>query len=248
MSGVVCRSLTKDFGAHRVLGGVSFAAPMGEVTGFVGMNGAGKTTTMRIILGLTAPTSGEALVAGRRYAELERPRGTVGAVLDRLGGHPGQSGRAFLRGLAVMAGVGDERVTEVLELVELSGDGRRSVGGYSLGMRQRLALAAALLGDPPVLVLDEPANGLDPLGIRWMRSFLRGLAAEGRCVLVSSHQLGELQAMADRVVMIHEGRLVAETSMEALADRGGDLEEIFLELCGVANGEPGTDRPAGRKG
>jgi ABC-2 type transport system ATP-binding protein len=223
-AGVVCQRLIKDFGARRVLDEVSFAAPVGMVTGFVGANGAGKTTTMRIVLGLVAPTSGAALVAGKRYVELDRPRRVVGAVLERLGAHPGQTGLAHLRILAAAAGIADRRVPEVLELVGLGDDGHRRVGGYSLGMRQRLALAAALLGDPKILVLDEPANGLDPLGIRWTRGFLRQLADDGRCVLVSSHQLGELEAIADRVVMIDRGRVLADTSTDsALARRGREV-------------------------
>lgn len=223
-AGVVCRRLTKDFGSRRVLHELSFAAPMGKVTGFVGINGAGKSTTMRITLGLVAPTAGEALVAGKRYAHLDQPRRVVGAVLERLGAHPGQTGRAYLRILATAAGVFDRRVSEVLELVDLAGDGHRRIGGYSLGMRQRLALAGALLGDPKILILDEPANGLDPLGIRWVRGLLRQLADDGRCVLVSSHQLGELEAIADRVVMIHQGRLVADTDVD------GDIVEHRREV------------------
>jgi ABC-2 type transport system ATP-binding protein len=242
-AGVVCQQLTKDFGARRVLDEVSFAALMGMVTGFVGVNGAGKTTTMRIVLGLVAPTSGEALVAGKRYVELDRPRRVVGAVLERLGAHPGQTGLAHLRILAAAAGIADRRVLEVLELVGLADDGHRRVGGYSLGMRQRLALAAALLGDPRILVLDEPANGLDPLGIRWTRGFLRQLADDGRCVLVSSHQLGELEAIADRVVMIDRGRLLADTGTDsALARRGREVTartrepERLAELVARAGG------------
>ena len=231
--GVVCHGLTKEFGRHRVLDDVSFAAPYGAVTGFVGMNGAGKTTTMRILLGLVAPDAGRALVAGGRYAELDRPRYTVGAVLDAVGAHPGQTGRAFLRGLTATAGIRDDRVEEVLELVELTDAAHRRTGGYSLGMRQRLSLAAALLGDPPILLLDEPANGLDPLGIRWMRRLLRGLAEEGRTVLVSSHQLGELETVADRVVMIHQGRLIADAPIEELARGGAGLEEVFFQLSGA---------------
>jgi ABC-2 type transport system ATP-binding protein len=221
VAGVQCRRLTKNFGPRRVLDDVSFAAPMGAVTGFVGVNGAGKTTTMRIVLGLVAPTAGEALVAGRRYVELDGPRHVVGAVLERLGAHPGQTGLAHLRVLASAAGIAEGRVTEVLELVGLADEGHRRVGGYSLGMRQRLALAAALLGDPDVLVLDEPANGLDPLGIRWTRGFLRQLAEEGRCVLVSSHQLSELEAIADRVVVIDKGRVIADTRTDG-AMAGGN--------------------------
>jgi ABC-2 type transport system ATP-binding protein len=212
--GVVCRGLTKYFGPKQVLDDVTFTAPMGKVTGFVGVNGAGKTTTLRIVLGLVAPTEGEALVAGRRYARLIAPRHVVGAVLEGPGGHPGQSGRASLEVLAKAAGIGMRRVTEMLELVGLADDAHRRVGGYSLGMRQRLALAAAMLGDPPILILDEPANGLDPLGIRWTRGLLRELAGEGRCVLVSSHQLSELEATAHRFVMIHKGRLIADTGVD----------------------------------
>jgi ABC-2 type transport system ATP-binding protein len=242
-AGVVCQQLTKDFGARRVLDEVSFAAPMGMVTGFVGANGAGKTTTMRIVLGLVAPTTGEALVGGKRYAELDRPRQVVGAVLERLGAHPGQTGLAYLRILAAAAGIANRRLLEVLELVGLADDGHRRVGGYSLGMRQRLALAAALLGDPKILVLDEPANGLDPFGIRWTRGFLRQLADDGRCVLVSSHQLSELEAIADRVVMIDRGRVLADTGTDsALARRGRQVTartrepERLAELVAKAGG------------
>jgi ABC-2 type transport system ATP-binding protein len=248
-AGVVCQRLTKDFGARRVLDEVSFTAPMGAVTGFVGVNGAGKTTTMRIVLGLVAPTLGEALVASKRYAQLDRPRHVVGAVLERLGAHPGQTGRAYLKILAAAAGIANRRVTEVLELVGLADDGHRRVGGYSLGMRQRLALAAALLGDPAILVLDEPANGLDPLGIRWTRGLLRRLADEGRCVLVSSHQLGELEAIADRVVMIDRGRLLADTGTDsALAGRGREVTARTREpgrLAELVARAGGTARQAG---
>jgi ABC-2 type transport system ATP-binding protein len=251
-AGVVCEGLTKDFGKLRALHDLSFAAPMGKVTGFVGVNGAGKTTTMRIALGLVAPTSGRVLVAGKRYAELDQPRHVVGAVMERLGAHPGQTGVAYLRILAAAAGIPDRRVTEVLELVDLAGDGHRRVGGYSLGMRQRLALAAALLGDPAILVLDEPANGLDPLGIRWTRGLLRQLADEGRCVLVSSHQLGELEAVADRIVMIHQGRLIADTGMgDAMAHRAREvrvrardperLAKLVAKAGGTASGSGGDE-------
>jgi ABC-2 type transport system ATP-binding protein len=222
-AGVVCRGLTKDFGSRRVVDDVSFTAPPGKVTGFIGVNGAGKTTTLRMILGLVTPTSGEALVTGRRYAELDEPRHVVGAVLEGLGAHPGHSGRAFLEIMATAAGIGTSRVRDVLEQVGLADDAHRRVGAYSLGMRQRLALAGALLGDPPILVLDEPANGLDPLGIRWMRGLLRELADEGRCVLVSSHQLNELEAVADQVVMIHQGRLIADTGTDPLTTRSREV-------------------------
>jgi ABC-2 type transport system ATP-binding protein len=192
---------------------------------------------------------GTALVAGKRYAQLDRPRHVVGAVLDRLGAHPGQTGLAYLKILAAATGIADRRAAQVLELVGLADDGRRRVGGYSLGMRQRLALAAALLGDPEVLVLDEPANGLDPLGIRWTRGLLRQLADEGRCVLVSSHQLGELAAIADRVVMIDRGRVLADTGIDsALARRGREVTARTPEpgrLAGLVARAGGTARQAG---
>jgi ABC-2 type transport system ATP-binding protein len=209
-AGVECRRLTKTFGKRQVLHDVTFTAPMGAVTGFVGVNGAGKTTTMRIVLGLIAATSGEAFVGGRRYAELERPRHEVGAVLEFLGAHPGQTGQSFLEVLARAADVPGSRVREVLEIVDLDKHAKRRTGRYSQGMRQRLALAGAMLGDPPILLLDEPTNGLDPLGIRWMRKWLRERAEEGRCVLVSSHQLTELEVVSDHIVMIHKGRLLAQ--------------------------------------
>lgn len=223
---------------------MSFTAPPGAVTGFVGVNGAGKTTTLRIILGLVAPTSGEALVAGRPFAELDDPRRVVGAVLEGIGAHPGQSGRAYLGVLAAAAGIGRPRVDEVLEAVGLTDDAHRRVAGYSLGMRQRLGLAGTLLGDPVILVLDEPANGLDPLGMRWIRGLLRDLADEGRCVLVSSHQLSELEAVADRVVMIHKGRVITETGMdEPVAHEGRKVVVRTpepLRLAALAESEGGV--------
>ena len=208
--GVECRDLKKSFRSREVLHGVSFTAPMGAVTGFVGVNGAGKTTTMRCALGLIRPTSGDALVGGQHYAELDSPRHQVGAVLEFLGAHPGQTGLSYLEVLARVTRVSRSRVREVLEIVGLDQDAKRKTGRYSQGMRQRLALAGAMLGDPPVLLLDEPTNGLDPLGIRWMRTWLRERAQEGRCVLVSSHQLAELEAVSDKIVMIHQGRLISE--------------------------------------
>jgi ABC-2 type transport system ATP-binding protein len=218
--GVECKDLTKSFRSRQVLHGVSFTAPMGAVTGFVGVNGAGKTTTMRCALGLIKPTSGEALVGGKHYTELEDPRHQVGAVLEFLGAHPGQTGLSYLEVLAKVAGVPKSRVHEVLEIVGLEKDAKRKTGRYSQGMRQRLALAGAMLGDPPILLLDEPTNGLDPLGIRWMRKWLRDRAEEGRCILVSSHQLAELEAVADKIVMIHQGRLISEEA-SSTADLAG---------------------------
>src|SRR5829696_1493269 len=187
----------------------------------LGPNGAGKTTTLRIVLGLVRPTAGGATVEGRPYAELEDPVHTVGALLDGGMLHPGRSGRNHLRSLARASGVSDARVTELLELVALSGAANRRAGGYSLGMRQRLGLAAALLGDPRVLVLDEPANGLDPQGIRWLRDFLRTLASEGRAVLVSSHVLAEVAQTADDVVVINKGKSVAQAPLQEIMARSG---------------------------
>ena len=214
--------LTKRYGSTVAVQDLSFTVQAGRVTGFLGPNGAGKSTTMRVILGLVHPTSGTTSVLGRPYRELERPEKRVGALLETFDAHPGRSGRNHLRVLALAGGIPRSRVDEVLALVELSQAGRRRVKGYSLGMRQRLGLAAALLGDPEVLVLDEPANGLDPQGIRWLRDFLRSLAAEGRTILVSSHVLAEVAQTVDDVVIIHRGKLVQQAAMadvEAMAAR-----------------------------
>jgi ABC-2 type transport system ATP-binding protein len=209
-------SLTKRFGATLAVDGLSFKAESGRVLGFLGPNGAGKTTTLRTLLGLTLPTSGSATVDGRSYRELSDPVRVIGAVLEGPQFHPGRSGRNHLRVLAAAAGLPAGRVDEVLRLVELDGAGRRRVKGYSLGMRQRLSLAGALLGDPRGLVLDEPANGLDPQGIRWLRDFLRARAAEGRTVLISSHVLAEVAQTVDEVVVVSRGRLVAQGTVEEL--------------------------------
>jgi ABC-2 type transport system ATP-binding protein len=208
--------LTKRFGATLAVEDLSFSVGAGRVVGFLGPNGAGKTTTLRALLGLVRPTSGSATIEGQPYAQLADPMATVGAMLDGGLLHPGRSGRNHLRTLAVAAGVGRARIDELLELVDLRGAADRRTKGYSLGMRQRLGLAAALLGDPRVLVLDEPANGLDPQGIRWLRDFLRSLAAEGRAVLVSSHVLAEVAQTADEVVVIHKGRSVAQAPLAEL--------------------------------
>jgi ABC-2 type transport system ATP-binding protein len=213
--------LTKRFGETLAVDDLSFTVEPGRLVGFLGPNGAGKTTTLRIVLGLVRPTSGSATVEGRPYAALEDPVHTVGALLDGGMLHPGRSGRNHLRSLARASGVGDARVDQLLELVALTGAADRRAGGYSLGMRQRLGLAAALLGDPRVLVLDEPANGLDPQGIRWLRDFLRSLAGEGRAVLVSSHVLAEVSQTADEVVVINQGRSVAQAPLAELTARAG---------------------------
>ncbi len=208
--------LTKRFGATLAVDDLSFTVTPGAITGFLGPNGAGKSTTLRSILGLVLPDRGRTVVLEGPYAQLDRPLQHVGAVLEASDVHPGRSGRNHLRVLATAAGLPRTRVEEVLELVELSGAARRRAGGYSLGMRQRLGLAAALLGDPEVLILDEPANGLDPQGIHWLRDFLRRLAAEGRTILLSSHVLAEVAQTVDRVVIIHRGRLIREASMSEL--------------------------------
>ena len=226
--------LTKRFGDLTAVSELTFALEPGCVTGFLGPNGAGKTTTLRMLLGLAEPTAGQALVFGRRFAELERPATRVGAVLEASDLHPGRSGRDHLRVLAAAAGLARDRVEEVLALVELTGAADRRVAGYSLGMRQRLGLAAALLGDPELLVLDEPANGLDPEGVRWLRDFLRGFAADGGTVLISSHHLAEVAQTVDRVVIIDDGRLVAEAPLSELTTGSSSLEDVFLELTAEA--------------
>ena len=230
MTTVTVRGLTKRFGDVEAVSDLTFDVLPGRVTGFIGPNGAGKTTTMRMLLGLVRPTSGEALLGGVRYADLAAPRQVVGAVLAPDGVHPRHRGRDHLRVLAEVAGVPGARVEEVLALVDLTAAGGRRVGGYSLGMLQRLSLAAALLGDPEVLVLDEPANGLDPAGVAWLRGFLRDLAAQGRTVLVSSHLLAELAQTIDDVVVVAGGRLRFSGPLDALLDVEGDLESAFLRL------------------
>jgi len=205
--------LTKRYGSTLAVDELSFSVAQGTVTGFLGPNGAGKSTTLRALLGLVRPDGGRATILGRRYRDLDRPAEQVGAVLETTDAHPGRSGRNHLRVLARAARLPVSRVDEVLELVELGEAARRRVKGYSLGMRQRLGLAAALLGDPEALVLDEPANGLDPQGIRWLRDLVRRLAAEGRAVLISSHVLSEIAQTVDDVVIIHRGRLVRQATM-----------------------------------
>jgi ABC-2 type transport system ATP-binding protein len=215
-------NLSKRFGKTQAVAGLSFRVDPGTITGFLGPNGAGKSTTLRSILGLVHPDAGRASVLGVPYRELDRPLHRVGAVLEASEVHPGRSGRNHLRVLATAARLPRSRVEEVLALVELTVSAKRRVKGYSLGMRQRLGLAAALLGDPEVLVLDEPANGLDPAGIRWLRDLLRSLAAQGRTILVSSHVLAEVAQTVDRVVIIHRGRLIQQATVaEVLAGAEG---------------------------
>ena len=230
---VTVERLTKRFGAITAVDDLSFSVGRGTVTGFLGPNGAGKTTTLRALLGLAAPTSGLALVFGSPYRRLPDAARRVGAVLEATDFHPGRSGRDHLRSLAVAAGIGGERVEEVLRLVELEDAAARRVKGYSLGMRQRLGLAAALLGDPELLVLDEPANGLDPEGVRWLRDFLRSFAAGGGTVLVSSHVLAEVAQTVDRVVIINRGRFVVEAALEELTARSGASVRVRSPQAGT---------------
>jgi ABC-2 type transport system ATP-binding protein len=209
--------LSKSFGAVQAVDDLTFDVRPGRVTGFLGPNGAGKTTTLRMLLGLVEPSSGTATIGGRRYRDLARPLRTVGAALEAASFHPGRTAHDHLRVYAPQAGVPDARAVEVLELVGLGAARDRRVGEFSLGMRQRLALATTLLADPAVLLLDEPANGLDPEGIRWLRVFLRALAAEGRTVLISSHVLSEVEQTVDDVVIIASGRLVHASTLDDLA-------------------------------
>lgn len=253
--------LTKRFGDRSAVEALTFTAPAGAVTGFLGPNGAGKTTTFRMVLGLATPTSGTALIDGVAYAQLAQPRRSVGAVLEASGFHPARSGRNHLRVICVSAGFSMNRADELLGLVGLDSAAGRRVGGYSMGMRQRLALATALLGDPPVIVLDEPTNGLDPEGVAWLRTLCRKWAAEGRCVVIASHLLAEVAQAVDRLVVISAGRVVEETTVKdilaseelhvrcsnpvalatALSNRGADVEvaDDLLRVRGCTAEEVG---------
>jgi len=232
MARITLDRVTKRFGPVTAVDDLTFTLEPGSITGFVGANGAGKSTALRILLGLTQPSSGAATIDGRRYDRLREPARTVGALTDPNVFHPGRTGRNALRVLARVSRIPDRRVDEVLGIVGLSDAAGRRVGGYSMGMRQRLALGAALLGDPATLVLDEPANGLDPMGIHWLRSLLRGFADQGRTVLVSSHQLAELDQTVNDVIVIDHGRLVARGRTPQLMHEHGSasLEELFLQL------------------
>ncbi len=256
---IVVDDLTKRFGAFTAVDHLSFSVEPGSITGFLGPNGAGKTTTLRMLLGLVAPSGGSATIGGRRFSALPDPLRTVGAALEAASFHPGRTARNHLRVYCAAAGLPEKRADEVLAQVGLTDAARKKVRGYSLGMRQRLGLATTLLGDPQVLILDEPANGLDPDGIRWLRGFLRHLADDGRTVLVSSHQLAEMQAMADRVVILDHGRLVREGSIRELAAASDSVvvrtptpaplvERLQADLPGVSvtdGGEPGLVRVRG---
>jgi ABC-2 type transport system ATP-binding protein len=226
---IVVSDLTKRYGDVVAVSELSFDVRPGRVTGFLGPNGAGKTTTLRMVLGLTTPTAGTATIGGVRYGGLDRPIRRVGAVLEGSAAHRGRTGRDHLRIICRAGGVPPARADEVLALVGLTAAARRLFRGYSLGMRQRLGIAAALIGNPQVLILDEPANGLDPEGIRWLRDLLRGLADQGRTVLVSSHLLAEVQALADDVVIIARGRLVAHGSVDSVLDSVARPERILVQ-------------------
>lgn len=223
-------NLVKQRGNHKILSGISFKARPGRVTGFLGPNGAGKSSTLRILLGLDRATSGSALIDGKPFAELQNPLSTVGAALDGFGAHRMRTGRAHLRWIARAAGLPRSRVEEVLEIVGLTDAAGKRVGTYSLGMGRRLGMAAALLGDPEILILDEPVNGLDPEGIRWIRTFLRERAASGKTVLLSSHLMGELAETVDDVVIINRGKVVANGTLEEVIGSHSTLEEAFFAL------------------
>jgi ABC-2 type transport system ATP-binding protein len=228
--------LRKRYGAAVALDGMTFTVRPGQVTGFVGPNGAGKSTTMRVILGLDAADEGRALVGGRPYRALRRPLTRLGSLLDAGALQPSRTARNHLLWLAHSQGIPVRRVDETLEQVGLTGVARRRAGGYSLGMRQRLGIAAALLGEPPALMLDEPFNGMDPEGIVWMRGFLRSLAAEGRAVLVSSHLMGEMQDTADHVVVVGRGRVIADAGVaQLLAGAAGDRITLRTDAIAVAD-------------
>ena len=230
---IVVDHLTKQYKKLRAVDDLSFTVRSGRVTGFLGPNGAGKTTTLRMLLGLVTPTAGNATIGGRKYTDLHDPIRHVGAVLEASSAHRGRTGRNHLRMICRAAGLPDSRADEALELVGLTPAAKRKFKGYSLGMKQRLGIAAAMLGDPRVLVLDEPANGLDPEGIRWMRDLLKALAAEGRTVLVSSHLLGEMQLLADDVVIVAAGKLI----------RQGPVDDV-LGSMGAAQVRVRTPQPA----
>ncbi|MBX6383663.1 MAG: ATP-binding cassette domain-containing protein [Microbispora sp.] len=240
--------LTKRFGRTVAVDGLTFHVKPGQVTGFLGPNGAGKSTTMRIILGLDRPDSGAALVGGRRYDRLRHPMREVGALLDAGAVQGGRTPYGHLSWMARANRIGRDRVVSVIEQVGLAGAARKRIKGFSLGMRQRLGIAAALLGDPPVLLLDEPVNGLDPDGVRWIRELLRGLAAEGRTVLLSSHLMSEMELTADHLIIIGRGRLVADTPLRELtgardvlvrSSRAADLATVLSAAGGTVATEDG---------
>ena len=230
-------NLVKRRGTQEILSGISFEARPGRVTGFLGPNGAGKSSTLRILLGLDHATSGSALIHGKPFAELQHPLRTVGAALDGSGAHPMRTGRAHLHWIACAAGLPRSRVEEVLDVVGLTKAAGTRVKQYSLGMGRRLGIAAALLADPEILVLDEPVNGLDPEGIRWIRTFLRQRAEAGNTVLLSSHLMGELAETVDDVVIIKQGRIVADGTLEEVTGSHSTLEQAFFALTSEHAGD-----------
>ena len=234
MAEVEVRDLTKTFGRVSAVRGMSFTAPAGSVTGFLGPNGSGKTTTLRIVLGLVREDAGAALIGGVPYSRLSRPRHTVGAMLEATGFHPGRRARDHLRVIADAAGIPGRRVDEVLAQVDLTSAAGRRAREFSLGMRQRLGLATALLGDPRVLLLDEPANGLDPAGIAWLRGLLRNLADEGRTVIVASHVLSEVAQTVDHVVIVSAGQVRFAGPLDEIGSTNNALESAFLKLTAAA--------------
>jgi ABC-2 type transport system ATP-binding protein len=235
MAVIEVRGLTKRFGRVVAVDRLSFEVEAGHVVGFLGRNGAGKTTTLRMLLGLVRPDAGTATINGRAYRDLPEPLHQVGAVLEASSFYPGRTARNHLRVQAMAAEVDPSRIDEVLDLVDLGGDADRRIGGFSLGMRQRLGLAAALLPEPELLILDEPANGLDPEGVHWLRDLVRGLSAEGVTVLVSSHILAEVAQTVDSVVILDHGRLVSQSSLADLTAGAGNLEDAFFKLTKEAS-------------
>jgi ABC-2 type transport system ATP-binding protein len=231
---IEARGLVKRYRTMPAVQGLSFDVRPGTVTGFLGPNGAGKSTTMRMIMGLDRPDAGQVTIGGQRYGELRWPLREVGALLEAKAFHPGRTARAHLAALAASNAIDPRRVDEVLALTGMDKAADRRAGKFSLGMAQRLGIAAALLGDPGVLLLDEPVNGLDPEGIRWIRNLLRGLAAQGRTVLVSSHLISEMAHTADALIVIGQGRLLAQTTVARLAAKAGSLEEAFFQLTSGA--------------
>jgi ABC-2 type transport system ATP-binding protein len=243
---IEARGLVKRYGSTTAVANLSFDVRPGTVTGFLGPNGAGKSTTMRMILGLDRPDAGTARVNGQSYHELRWPLREVGALLEARAFHPGRSARAHLTALAVSNGIPRRRVIDVLEITGLQTAADRRAGKFSLGMAQRLGLAAALLGDPAVLLLDEPVNGLDPEGIRWIRGLLKNLAASGRTVLISSHLISEVAQTADQLIVIGQGRLLAQATVAELSARSSSLEEAFFQLTDHSTEYSSTYLPEGK--
>jgi ABC-2 type transport system ATP-binding protein len=243
------RGLTKRYGPVLAVDGLSFGVSAGSVTGFLGPNGSGKSTTMRMVLGLDHQDRGTATIGGRRYGALDWPLREVGALLEAKAFHPGRSARAHLAALAASNQIPAKRIDEVLGIAGLAGAAGRRAGKFSLGMAQRLGIASALLGDPGVLVFDEPVNGLDPEGIRWIRTLMRSLAAEGRTMFVSSHLIGEMALTADRLIVIGGGLLLADTTVAELSARAASLEDAFLQLTsGTADYRAGRPHERWRTG